>query len=310
MLPAMTDAQPGAQRQTLDSLPLGRASFPAWLALIVTVLALAALVVVVTAVLLLLGVAVPLLPPLSTASTLSTADAFALLTGGLTGLLAVGTFVLAAYTRQAVSAGLAETRVAQETLLQAQRQVEIASDQVTATNRQAEVAQATLEASWRPLLTDVPLGQYVERSAMYGAMVIERDYGQVNVSSNATDTETTCEVSFRNIGSGPAIIKGAGITGDGVDWNVDSMSRTIIAPGEFTTVTSKIPHERPDLKRLVDAIEQGQVLTVGLSYTDQGGRNRWRTTFFLHRENEDWRVRQVAVYEGDAVEPIAMSAPT
>jgi hypothetical protein len=92
-------------------------------------------------------VPVPVLPPLASQRSLSTADVVALLVGGLTRLLAVGTFVLAAFTRQAVSAGLAETQIARETLRHAQRQVEIADEQVKATNRQAAVAQATLEAS-------------------------------------------------------------------------------------------------------------------------------------------------------------------
>jgi hypothetical protein len=147
----------------------------------VAVVTVGAVAVAVTAILLLGGVSVPFLPPLSKASAPSTADAVALLAGGLTGLLAVGTFILAAYTRQAVRAGFAETRFALDTLREVQRQVEIADAQVTATNRQAEVAQATLEASWRPLLTDVPRGQYEETAQLFGAMATVNDYGRVSV---------------------------------------------------------------------------------------------------------------------------------
>jgi hypothetical protein len=92
---------------------------------------------------------------------------------------------------------------------------------------------------------------------LFESAAVEIDYGQVRVSSDATDPETICEVSFRNIGSGPAIIKGVGISGGGVSWNVDSMTRAIVARGEFTSMTFKIPHQREDLAPLIGCTRPG-----------------------------------------------------
>jgi hypothetical protein len=288
-----------------------RPPFPVWAIVLIVPLALLALLLVVVSVLLLLAVPVPVLPPLSKQSSLSTADIVALLAGGLTGLLAVGTFVLAAYTRQAVSAGLAETQVAQATLQQAQRQVEIAQAQVTATLQQAAIAQTSLEASWRPLLTDVPGGQYIEKLENRPSELVRVDHGQVDVFIDNQASQLVCRIPFRNIGAGPAFVVGADLSGGGVSWNPASMSRSIIAAQELTLVIFNLPMDRADLQPLINAVQQAQSPTATLAYTDQGGQNRWRTTLFLHSENKkDWKVRQVAVYTGDATEPLAMSGPS
>lgn len=94
---------------------------------------------------------------------LSAADLASSAVAGATLMLAVFTAYLAIATRASVAATRREAAIAEQALAAAQEQARIGAEEVKATNRHAEIAQETLEASWRPMLVDVPRAWSADR---------------------------------------------------------------------------------------------------------------------------------------------------
>lgn len=245
-----------------SAAPRPGSSFPRWALAIVLPLGLLSLALVVLSALLLARVPVPVLPPLATASQLTTGDVVALLAAAFTSFLAIATVILAAYTREAVAVGMAEIDIAQTTLVEAQRQVRVAQDQVVAIEKQAAVAQAILEASWRPILIDAGFDDNRKYLDIYDAQ-----------------KRLTIIAPLRNAGNGLAIITGLSLEAD-TQTAVGQLSASIVASGETVWLTFDMTADTLDsgfdrTDRIVNAVRTGQPILATTSYTDQEGRSRW-----------------------------------
>jgi hypothetical protein len=245
---------------------------------------------------------------------------------GCTGLLALITSFLAVYTRRAVvEARRAATatddalRSSQEHLKVALEHVTVGQNQVEASNRQAAVAQRALEASFRPLLADVPLGFRSYPDEGRSVEVVREQFEHIQDESQVITgvdygRPGFYSVALRNVGTGPAVVTEVTLQAAGVTWNECTISAAIVPPGELSRFTFTIPADRDELVPIRNEILRSTTMLVVVGYTDQAGLHRLRTEAHLSRYRHaggvsPWYVRQVATFEGDGEEPITMSAP-
>ena len=255
---------------------------------LIAVFVLAALVsiaLIVVPILLLYKIPVPDTPALASNTGLTSTDVISLVVVGATLLLALLTGSLALFTRLAVLTGREEARVA--------------NDAVELSREQNAIARESLEASWRPVLVDVPLGKYFTGTS---------DPAVIQVAPPST-APLSGSVPFRNVGSGPAIVKAGAVSADGVAWVV-SFSSTIVPLNEITQVSFAIPRDRPELKPMVESIERRNPFIASLSYTDQGGRNIWVSKAHVVPTARGWEVRQIDLHLEGSEQPPLVSGPT
>jgi hypothetical protein len=275
-------------------------------------LAVLALAMTVAPILKLYGVAVPGFPHLKVPQELTGQDLFGVVVSGATLFLALVTAGLAVYTRQAVIEGTRQAEIASTALAVAREQADFLQRQVAVSERQAGIAQESLEASWQPILVDVPLGKYVEDFEVFrGERLGQIDQGRVSVARTQGGA-LRCSVPFRNIGNGPAIIVGAGIQGDGAG-PAARISRAIVAPGELTDLSFRFEADREDMNALQDSIEHNRPFSVTVGYRDQTGRKGWTSRADVVPDgaglHHEWAVRQVALYHEGEDQPFAISGP-
>ncbi len=238
---------------------------------------------------------VPDIPAPSFREGVTLADLGSLVVAAATVLLAGFTALLALVTSRSIAATRREAGIAEAALAIAKRD--------------ADISEQALEASWRPRLVDVPWGQYRVPDSIRG----HYDLATVIVHKLDQTSATRVEMPLRNIGTGPAIIKGAGLSVDSdVGWSGASISRTIVAPDELTRIRFDVPHDRAELQPMLDTLDQGnRTVLIDVAYTDQGGTRTYRSQAHLHHTaTSGWRVRQVALFDGDAKTPFAMSGPS
>jgi hypothetical protein len=223
------------------------------------------------------------------------ADLGSLVVAAATALLAGFTALLALMTSRSIAATRREAGIAEAALAVAKRD--------------ADISEQALETSWRPRLVDVPWGQYRVPDTIRG----QYDLATVTVHRLDQSPATRVEIPLRNIGTGPAIIKGAGLSVDSdVGWSGASISRTIVAPDELTRIRFDVPHDRAELQPMLDALDKGnRTALIDVAYTDQVGTRTYRSQAHLHKsETSGWRVRQLALFDGDSKTPFAMSGPS
>lgn len=238
---------------------------------------------------------------------LSPADLASSAVAGATLMLAVFTAYLAIATRASVAATRREAAIAEEALAAAQEQARIGAEQVKATNRSAEIAQETLEASWRPILVDVPWGY--ARYEGEDAHLIDAYSGPWSAGG---PTLTVFDVPFRNIGSGPAVIRRALIAGGVATSDAESFTSSMVAPKELARVKFVLPHDEAVPKAIADMLKSKEPRSPAVAatvwYSDQRGQRTWRTRAEL-RASGDGRyvVDKIALYNDDDTEPFAQS---
>jgi hypothetical protein len=246
---------------------------------------------------------------------LSPADLASSAVAGATLILAVFTAYLAMATRESVAATRREAAIAEQALAAAQEQARIGAEQVLATNRHAEIAQETLEASWRPILVDVPIGLFVvTSSSVFGSW----DRGRVRVTEVGRPLQKLrATIPLRNVGSGPAIIVSSSLSiGDYKSIAAPEISAPIVPPAmdELTNIEFDIDVGRKDLGSLVDDLQKEgpdrPPWLVVVAYRDQAGSNLWRTEAHVYPSEEHrWYVRQVALVDGKTGRTVVMSGP-
>ena len=247
-----------------------------------------------------LAALVGLLPdPTFGGERLKAGDLVSVIVGGATLLLAVFTAVLAAYTRAAVSATRREAAIAEAAL--------------TTSQEEAKIAREGLEASWHPMLVDLPYG-YSVRPPVFGTIgAMDDSVIRIGVNDSTTGEpypKVHFTICLRNIGTGAAIVLGMGarIHETSLSGNV---SNAIVAPSEVVRFSFDLERERPDRLPMIEHLERGQPFTLEVLYSDQVDRNRFRSVAHVHRRGDPsvWLVRQVALYRGIEPEPFAMSGP-
>jgi hypothetical protein len=259
-------------------------------------------------------------------TALSAADVAIVTVAGATGLLAVVTTSVAIHARRAVVAIQREAKLAEDALSSSREQVKVGlqlvtvgQEQVEAGKRQAAVAQRALEASFRPLMADVPHGF---RSYPDTARPVEVVPGHREHIDDESEVISAADygkpgyysLALRNIGTGPAVVTGVKLEGEGVALNECNLSAAIVPPGELSRFTFTIPADRDDLMPIRNAILRSTALLVVVRYTDQAGLHEIRTEAHLSRYRQTgsispWYIRQVATFDWDSEKPTVMSAP-
>jgi hypothetical protein len=216
---------------------------------------------------------------------LKLADDATLSVAGATLLLALFTAVLALYTRASVVEG----------------------------RKEGLVAERALEASWRPILVDVPAGLFTTAGG-FGLW----DMGRVRIQEMGVPLERLRVVlPLRNVGTGPAIITSGSLSiRDHKSLAVAEISAPIVPPGanELTKIEFDISVARKDLGTLVEDLQKPgddrPPWLVVVGYTDQAGSNLWRTEVHIYpSDGSSWFVRQVALVDGKTGRPVVMSGP-
>jgi hypothetical protein len=180
-------------------------------------------------------------------------------------------------------------------------------------HRERLVSERALEASWRPILVDVPLGLFVSSGTF-----MSFDRGRVQLTRVGTPlVKLRPMVPLRNVGSGPAIILGGSLSiGSHRSVAPAEISAPIVPPdtSELVTIGFEILADRADLGTLVDDLQKETAdrppWLVVVAYTDQAGSNQWRTEVHVHPiDANGWYVRQVALVDGKTDRTVVMSGP-
>jgi hypothetical protein len=267
-------------------------------------------------------------PPAPAGHALPPADLASMAVAGATLLLATVTVALAVFTRRSLALGRAELALAEDSLKAVQEQAAKLAEQVAATNlqaaaiqiqaaatqnqvaatqQQAAIAQRTLEASWRPLLVDVPFGFATRpRGTIYGGGT--EDLASVT-GLKLDDGTGRVVVPFRNIGSGPAIISRAVLSFGQLQADATSFSSSIVAVREVVHIRFDIAPAGAVLINLISQLDAGKPFTVTVFYGDQGSVGTWRSRAQLHcpSQVQGYKVLNVDLYEGDSNTPFATS---
>lgn len=245
-------------------------------------------------------------PPTFGGQPMSAPDLASLAVAGGTLILATATVLLALLTRRSLELGRTELTLAEATLKQSGEQVAATLEQVKVTHDQAEVARQTLESSWRPFLVDVPLGY-----APGNDMGIT-DAAVVSAYKRADTGGAYVAVSLRNIGSGLAIIKWARLSFGELHETATSFSSSIVAASEVVRIRFEIRPEGAVVKNMVSQVEAKRPFEVTVVYTDQAGRNKWRSRAYFKWQQQFGRpeAEKVELFSGEDITPFAWTGET
>jgi hypothetical protein len=260
------------------------------------------------------------------ARVLSMTDAASVTVAGSTGLLALAAALLAVQARRAVVEAQRVAKVAQDALASGQDQLKVGLQQVTvgqgqveAANRQAAVAQQALEASFRPLMSDVPRGFLPYPGEGRSVEVVKDQFEHVEDESQVLagaeyGRPGFFSVALRNVGAGPAVVTGVKLQASDVTWEECTISAAIVPTGEVSRFTFTIPADRDDVLPIRNEILRSTSMLVEVAYTDQAGLHEMRTEAHLSRYRHaggvsPWYVRQLATFDGDGDQPVVKSAP-
>jgi hypothetical protein len=246
-------------------------------------------------------------------------------------LVAVGTIILALFTWRLASATAKSVREARaeraltEQALRASNRIAASADeqlvvsreQVKGVKDQADAATHALQTAARPVLIDVPLQRFATRDFLYkmefadGLTVEIRDLGEVVVPREAARGYAYCSVPLRNVGTGPALIRGNRIVAglSEYSWN-GAISDPVVPAGELTRLTFTVPMDRGELNSITTGLLNGQPPPeIEVRYTDIDEFQDLRTRLHLNWTGMQWYVRQVFFFRGDDGEPFASTGP-
>jgi hypothetical protein len=177
--------------------------------------------------------------------------------------------------------------------------------------RERLVSERALEASWRPILVDVPIGELEERGSIWSF-----DRGRPSLQRMSAPTKyLRPTVPLLNAGLGPAVITSASLdVRDKASVGVPQISSSIVPAGHLTTIFFEVPLDREDLAPLVEElIKEGDSrppLLVRVHYGDQAGRGQWLSEIHIHPASAArWYVRQVRVVDAKTHRTVFMSGP-
>ncbi len=167
-------------------------------------------------------------------------------------VVCVATVVYARLTGKLVQKADEQSTTLREQAAVMGRQAAVMAQQADLMREQADAARRALIASTRPLLVDVPrdavLSGPEEKVSFAGyANPVTVSYPGWVITPEPTPGFVHLSVPARNIGQGPALVTGIGLSvSPDVTWS-GAMSRAVIAPGESTRVSFSVPTDRPEL---------------------------------------------------------------
>ena len=167
---------------------------------------------------------------------------------------------------------------------------------VRAATRSAEASEAALAAAQRPLLVEVPRGQFVKTGEFNG-----QDVDLADIEADVWDErELLIEVPLRNAGAGIALVGAPHLAIDTgpLTWKGVCL-HTVVPSGELTRLDFK--GSWPDHATTQEATAaigaDGATFTVSVPYTDVEGRQGTTTRVTTRRrvteERDDWIVESV-----------------
>lgn len=225
-------------------------------------------------------------------------------------LLALVTVYLAWKTRSLAQSSTEVAKAADEELKAIRSQAEAA-------DRQSKVAEDALNASVRPLLTDVPL--HTTR-AIHGVLMQERGSAPVHVdesviSGSVQENRTgRLIVPIRNVGAGIARVLAAVVTVAREGGTGEPLARgrapSVIATGEIDRVwfeDTPGPASAAAETPLVRLLQSGEDLVVEIAYSDLAGRQETATSLYLTESGRTDRAYRVTRVEPD--QPRRFTAP-
>jgi hypothetical protein len=205
--------------------------------------------------------------------------------------LAAGTVVLAWLTKQSVGTGEALVR-------ETKRSVELAGDEVAASRESVVVAARDLETTIRPVLADVPLGEFFQPIHPQSSRDTRvQDRARIEVTPNTGQAGSTCSVPIRNVGAGVAILGDvrAQLPPD-TNWYEGQPSVRILPPEGIVRVLFRLA-----------AIPEDQFL-VEARYKDVAGGQPTRTRLKVRRVSDnEWQAVGAALYQAEEGSPFVTS---
>jgi hypothetical protein len=172
---------------------------------------------------------------------------------------------------------------------------------VRSSNRAARVAEAALQEQRRPLLAPSRLEDARQKIMFLGGHWVTAPGGHAAVEH--IDGIVYLAISLRNVGSGIAVCQGwVARPGEGTSLNFPThapledfrlQSRDLYVPaGDIGMWQGALRNpDDPVRAQVVEAIENGQQITVELLYSDQVGRQRTVSRFGLVPANDTSRHR-------------------
>jgi hypothetical protein len=155
------------------------------------------------------------------------------------------------------------------------KELALVQDQVDVGKAQVEVSQAAVRATVRPIIVDIPPGQFL-------TTVLKITVDRAAVTADLADGVLLLDVPFRNIGPGPAFIE----TG-GVRFGIDALPlpgepfRGAVASGEFGSLRLVLKTGETGFDTLVEQITEHREFRAAVTYTDVG-ITEYETAFTLH----------------------------
>jgi hypothetical protein len=177
--------------------------------------------------------------------------------------------------------------------------------------RERLVSERALEASWRPMLVDVPIGELVQHTQWFSS-----DAGRPSLQvMNSPKRYVRPTVPLLNAGSGPAVITAASLMiQDKPSRGVPQMSSSIVPPGHVTTVLFDLPLDEPAVEEMAEALKaEGKdrpPWVAEVRYGDQAATGEWITEVHVHPARERmWYVSQIRLLDARTRRVLVTSAP-
>lgn len=225
----------------------------------------------------------------------------------LTAVLVLANLVLAWTTHRTIRSSNKVAASAERQAIASEEQSAATDKTVTAALAQLNLGrdqlrqeQATLAASVRPLIVEVPLGTQVMNGRHGSAGT--GDEGQIWIYQN--DGTIRIVVPIRNVGNGTAFVKRSRLRAGVSQLRFDATTDHEVLPtNELATITAVVKPEDRGYEVLIGAVE----FRVDVLYSDLAGRQLTQSAIGFTRTPVEMplagrckgSVRQVALYESD-----------
>jgi hypothetical protein len=178
------------------------------------------------------------------------------------------------------------------------RSVEVAAEGVAATRENVEIATRDLETAIRPVLADVPRGEFIRDVMGLGQPVgWTEDLAAITIAVYPDRPGAHCSVPMRNVGTGVAVLVETRAQMDAdLSWHSGDVSVRLLPPGEIVRLSFQLPATPTDH------------LEVRACYTDIAGGQVTRTGLRAEKgPNGELRVVGVSLFHGDEAAPFVQS---
>ena len=187
-----------------------------------------------------------------------------------------------------------------------EKTIEIAGEQIGLGQATLEQERATLLASVRPVIVEVPLGVYRTEGRKEGNILYPTvDEGRVEFDIDR-DHSFSIMIPVRNIGTGPAFVHSAMITSNPGSLTTAFVDHQAVPQGELAHVSLDVPSDDPFHQAVVNVHLTGGLAAM-IRYFDVGGVQRTQSVVRVSvrkPDEQEWSqriayVRQVELFRCD-----------